>query len=166
MLTTPSSSLARTAASQASRPYARHLAALGLAALLGALTTPSHAQNADAFAPDTILTAAQQMLQQIDGKQGNALYEQAPAFVKSAMKKNAFAKGIAQERSKMGALTARQWVSITRIVTTPAPNHPPVACTNVRFAALQQNALAGFEQVSLCLDQQQWRPTGYVANTQ
>lgn len=151
----------------AKRPFARRLC-MGLAALLGAAAVHAQTQQqqqtppAEAFAPNTMLIAAVQTLQQIDQKKGNDLYAQAPAFVQSAIKKNAFTKSLTQERDKLGTVTARQWVSINRVVTTPTPNQPPVACTNVRFAALNQNALAGSEQVSLCWVQQQWRATGYV----
>ncbi len=156
------------ATSNAKRPFARRLC-VGLAALLGTVAaqaqTPAQPQPAEAFAPNTMLIAALQTLQQIDQKKGNDLYAQTPAFVQSAIKKNAFTKGLTQERDKLGTVTARQWLSINRVVTAPAPNQPPVACANVRFAALNQNALAGSEQVSLCWVQQQWRATGYVVTT-
>lgn len=141
--------------------------AAGLAAVaLGALVGTAQAQQApadDAFAPNTLLAAALQTLQQVDAKQGNALHAQAPDFVKNAIKRNAFSKGLAQERDKIGTISARQWVSINRVVMTPAPNQAPVACANVRSVALQQNTPVGSEQVSLCWDQQQWRATGYLA---
>lgn len=142
------------------RPLTRRLG-IGLVTLFGTLA--AQAQTAEAFAPNTMLLAAAQTLQQIDNKQGNALYAQAPAFVKNAVKRNDFTKGVTQEREKLGAVTDRQWISIQRVVATPAPNQPPVSCANVQFAALRQNALAGSERVSLCWDQQQWRATGYVA---
>ena len=148
------------------RPLIRRLG-IGLAALFGTLAaqaqTQAQPQTVDAFAPNTMLLAAAQTLQQIDNKQGNALYAQAPAFVKNAVKRNDFTKGVTQEREKLGAVTDRQWISIQRVVATPVPNQPPVSCANVQFAALRQNALAGSERVSLCWDQQQWRATGYVA---
>lgn len=147
--------------------------ALGLALAIGTLAGAAQAQTStpaqqplnEAFAPNTVLAAALQTLQQVDGKQGNALHAQAPAFVKEAIKRNAFSKGIAQERGKIGAISARQWISINRLVMTPAANQPPVACANVRFVALQQNTPVGNEQVSLCWDQQQWRATGYLVST-
>ena len=148
------------------RPLIRRLG-IGLAALFGTLAaqaqTQAQPQTVDAFAPNTMLLAAAQTLQQIDNKQGNALYAQAPAFVKNAVKRNDFTKGVTQEREKLGAVTDRQLISIQRVVATPVPNQPPVSCANVQFAALRQNALAGSERVSLCWDQQQWRATGYVA---
>lgn len=147
--------------------------ALGLTLAIGTLASAAQAQAPtpaqqplnDAFAPNTMLAAALQTLQQVDSKQGNALHAQAPAFVKEAIKRNAFSKGIAQERGKIGAISARQWISINRVVMTPAANQPPVACANVRFVALQQNTPVGNEQVSLCWDQQQWRATGYLVST-
>lgn len=145
--------------------------ALGLALTIGPLAgaaqaqTPAQQPLADAFAPNTVLAAALHTLQQVDAKQGNALHAQAPAFVKDAIKRNAFSKGLAQERGKIGAISSRQWVNINRIVMTPGPNQPPVACANVRFVALQQNTPVGNEQVSMCWDQQQWRATGYLATT-
>lgn len=144
--------------------WSRRLA-VGLLAALGALAGAAHAQQStnDAFAPNTVLAAALQTLQQVDAKQGNALHAQAPDFVKNAIKRNAFSKGLAQERDKIGSISARQWISINRVVMTPAPNQAPVACANVRFVALQQNTPVGSEQVSLCWDQQQWRATGYLA---
>lgn len=145
------------------RPLARKLS-IGLSALLGTLATTAHAQNnVQAFAPNTILIAAEQALQQVDAKQGAALHKQAPAFVKNKVKQNTFTKGIAQEREKIGTVNARQWVSINRIILTHDEKQPPVSCANVQFVALRQNALAGTEQVSLCFDQQQWRTTGYMA---
>lgn len=152
------------------RPLIRRVG-IGFTVLLGAVAaqaqtqapTQAPAQTVDAFAPNTMLLAAAQTLQQIDNKQGNALYAQAPAFVKSAVKRNDFTKGMTQERNKIGAVTGRQWVNIQRIVATPTPNQPPVSCVNVQFAALRQNTLAGSERVSLCWDQNQWRATGYVA---
>ena len=136
---------------------------IALAALLGTLASAAHAQNAQAFAPNTILIAAEQTLQQVDAKQSNTLYQQTPAFVKDKVQRNAFTKGIAQEREKMGTITGRQWVGINRVILAPEQNQPPVSCANVQFVALRQNALVGSEQVSLCFDQQQWRATGYVA---
>ena len=148
------------------RPTACKLS-IALAALLGTLATAAHAQNApqnaQAFAPNTILIAAEQTLQQVDAKQSNTLYQQTPAFVKDKVQRNAFTKGISQERDKLGTVTGRQWVGINRVILAPEQNQPPVSCANVQFVALRQNALVGSEQVSLCFDQQQWRATGYVA---
>lgn len=149
-----------TSATFNAKPHFARRLCVGLAVLLGAVA--AQAQTAEAFAPNTILVAALQTLQQIDQKKGNELYAQAPAFVQSAIKKNAFTKGLAQERDKLGTVTARQRLGINRVVATPAPNQPPVACANVHLAALNQNTLAGSEQVSLCWEQQQWRATGYV----
>ncbi|MDO4794916.1 MAG: DUF4019 domain-containing protein [Brachymonas sp.] len=169
MFTFPSAAKARTTArttALANCALPRRLA-VGLAAIVGALAGTAQAQQTlgDAFAPNTVLAAAQQTLQQVDAKQGNALHAQAPAFVKEAIKRNAFSQGIAQERGKLGAISARQWIGINRVVMTPAPNQAPVACANVRFVALQQNTPVGNEQVSLCWDQQQWRATGYLVST-
>ena len=149
-----------------SAPFIRRLSAGFTAALMGSLASVAQAQNADISAPTTILVVAQQSVQQIDAKKAADLYAQAPAFVKTQMKKNAFVKGIDEERAKLGSITARQWAGIDRVMHAPGNNQPPVSCANVRFVALRQNDLVGSERVSLCLEQQQWRAVGYVATPQ
>lgn len=136
------------------------------AALLGGLASVAQAQNADISAPNTILAVAQQSVQQIEAKKAGDLYAQAPAFVKAQIKKNAFVKGIENERTKLGTITARQWIGIDRVMHAPGNQQPPVACANVRFVALRQNDLVGSERISLCLEQQQWRAVGYIAAPQ
>ena len=143
--------------------FTRCLSAGLTAALLGGLASVAQAQNADISAPNTVLAVAQQSVQQIEAKKTGDLYAQAPAFVKAQIKKKAFVKGIDNERTKLGSITARQWISIDRIMHEPGNQQPPVVCANVRFVALRQNTLAGSELVSLCLEQQQWRTVGYVA---
>ncbi|MDO5653950.1 MAG: DUF4019 domain-containing protein [Brachymonas sp.] len=134
------------------------LACLGLAS---AVATAAHAQNADSFTPNAMLGAALQATQQIDAQQADRLYGQAPAFVKSQMRQAAFASGVTQERAKLGDITMRNWIGIERLLHTPAQNQPPLSCANVRFAAMRGNAVMGFEQISVCWEQQ-WRTTGYV----
>ena len=149
-----------------SAPLTRRLSAGLTAVLLGSLASVAQAQNADISAPNTILAVAQQSVQQIEAKKAGDLYAQAPAFVKAQIKKNAFVKGIENERTKLGTITARQWIGIDRVMHAPGNQQPPVACANVRFVALRQNDLVGSERISLCLDQQQWRTVGYVAAPQ
>ncbi|MFV0601653.1 MAG: DUF4019 domain-containing protein [Brachymonas sp.] len=146
--------------------FPRCLSAGLTAALLGCLASVAQAQNADISAPNTILAVAQQSVQQIEAKKAGDLYAQAPAFVKAQIKKNAFVKGIDNERTKLGPVTARQWIGMERVMHAPGNQQPSVACANVRFVALRQNTLAGSELVSLCLEQQQWRTVGYVATPQ
>lgn len=143
--------------------FARALSTGFTAALLAGLASVAQAQNADISAPNTILAVAQQSVQQIEAKKAGDLYAQAPAFVKTQIKKNAFVKGIENERAKLGSITARQWIGIDRVMHAPGNQQPLVACANVRFVVLRQNDLAGSERISLCLDQQQWRAVGYIA---
>ena len=125
---------------------------------------PARQAAAAGLQPTQFLQGAESVVRMIDAGQVAEVWDGGSAVLKQAVKREAFLKQVTDIRTKLGAVSRREWVSISRQAGGQQDKLPPGEYVSVAF-------VSGFakgttrEVVSFRRDQDgQWRVTGYVVN--
>ncbi|HEX7801544.1 MAG TPA: DUF4019 domain-containing protein [Pseudoxanthomonas sp.] len=110
-----------------------------------------------------IAKAAAWVVQNVDRNNAAEVWRGASAVAKNAVTEQAFVAQLSQDRQKLGAITQRQQIAITRAVYPAGGQVPAGKYVNVAYATKFANAAQPVrELVSFHLDDDKvWRMSGY-----
>jgi Protein of unknown function (DUF4019) len=140
-----------------------------VAALASLCVAGAYAQSdTDASASaNAIIDAGLGALHQVDAGNADELWNNSAAFIRTAMNKQDYVDGIRQARLTVGSVARRDWANVTRIRFVEGSTRPPPGMyANIDYATHLTDGRTVFEKVSLRLDPDGWRLTGYVPRQQ
>jgi len=158
--------------------FARHLRQLEIPALLRSTVIAglfslcvagAWAQSdTDASASaNAIIDAGLDALRQVDAGNADDLWNNSAAFIRALMKKQDHVDDIRRARLTVGSVARRDWAGVTRIRYVQGSTQPPPGMyANIDYATHLTDGRTVFEKVSLRLDPDGWRLTGYVPRQQ
>lgn len=149
------------------RGFARTACTLLLSCLCLA---PAAAQQATAPAaaareidPNALVNAGLQVTQLIDGGKAGEVWDGASAIAKRSVERRKFVDTIASQRQPLGAVSSRQWTSVSRHSTPGMAQLPAGVYANVEFDVHFAGNRTGHELISFRQDEDgMWRLSGYV----
>lgn len=122
------------------------------------------AQTSPALAADPILTSATQAAAAIDEGRIDALWLNAPAFVKAKVSQSRFVDGVRKERGRFGSVTKREWTAVSRFRYEEGSIDPPAGWyATVEFFTVLPDGAGRTEQLSMRLEPSGWVLIGYVS---
>lgn len=142
----------------------KHLIAiLKLAAACALTLSATLAVAAQGISADELLKDSEHVFQQFDSNQYADAWQEAAPFVKAKIPQDQFVRTTSQARQALGAVTRRNWASITRIQSIGMPEIPDGLYANVDFASTLASGRTVFEMMSFQLGGDgQWHLTGYT----
>lgn len=135
--------------------------------LLALSLTGAQAQSAPTESADEIIAAGLSALRQIDEDRVSELWDRASATIKARIPRAEFASGVRQARQTVGTVRQRTWAGVIRIQYQPGSVDPPAGMyANVDYSTQLADGRTVFEKVTLRLEPDGWRMTGYVPRQQ